>query len=349
MRILSCFLLLAGPMKVLAETCLPGGGGVIELFSRDYRLEFSNGEEFKLKGVNWFVFETSLYVVHGLWAQTIDYFLDFLVTNKFNAVRLPLLVDVVLGDPKPPSYDFLSCFFDGDISSLEALDYLIARLGELGILVLFDQHRLNSGSISLCYADATHPEATIEAFWDVLIECYSTSWNVMGVDLKNEPHECEWQDWVNFAKRMGKKILQQVPRWLVFVEDIGANVQDEDRNCVTCNDGTFWGENLMGVCGYPVMFDSQEKLVYSPHVYGPSIYQQTYFSESGFPANMPDIWECHFGFLHRGVNSVNVDKNAVVVGEWGGEYTDSNKAKDRTWQDAYVAWHMSKGIPGTFY
>ena len=32
-----------------------------------------------------------------------------------------------------------------------------------------------------------------------------------------------------------------------------------------------------------------EKLVYSPHVYGPSVYQQHYFDDQRFPANMPEV------------------------------------------------------------
>ena len=40
----------------------------------------------------------------------------------------------------------------------------------------------------------------------------------------------------------------------------------------------------------------QSKLVYSPHVYGPSVYLQHYFTAPGFPNNMPAVWEQHFAF-----------------------------------------------------
>lgn len=334
------------------QTCLPlSMAGGIELFSKNYQLQFSDGTEYKLKGLNWFGFETSLYVVHGLWAQSIDYFLDFCVEHKFNALRIPLSVDAVLTDPKPPVYDHLSCFFDGEITSLQALDYLIARLAERGILLLLDQHRLNTGSISPCYTDDQHPEDMIVEFWDTIVARYKDSWNVIGVDLKNEPYECEWRDWVDFATRMSNHILQQVPRWLMFVNGIGSNVNDEDRQCFACTEGTFWGENLMGVCNYAVEFNTtakQEKLVYSPHVYGPSVYRQEYFDDPDFPNNMPDIWNCHFGFLHNS-SAYNEHENAVVVGEWGGEYTDSKRKMDKTWQDAYKQWSYDNQLPGSFY
>lgn len=129
-------------------TCLQmsGSGGGIELFSRNHTLQFGDGTEFKLKGLNWFGFETGLYVVHGLWERSIEDFLNFITQHKFNALRIPLSVDGVMDNPNPPSYDYESCYFDGTITSLEALDYLIDRLAERGILVLLDQHRLNTGS-----------------------------------------------------------------------------------------------------------------------------------------------------------------------------------------------------------
>ncbi|GAI24992.1 unnamed protein product, partial [marine sediment metagenome] len=47
-----------------------------------------NGNSFKLKGASWFGFETSNSVVHGLWAQSYTFFLDFLANNGFNAIRV---------------------------------------------------------------------------------------------------------------------------------------------------------------------------------------------------------------------------------------------------------------------
>ena len=42
-----------------------------------------------------------------------------------------------------------------------------------------------------------------------------------------------------------------------------------------------------------VHLSNQEKLVYSPHVYGPSVYQQHYFDDQRFPANMPEVRGAH--------------------------------------------------------
>ena len=47
----------------------------------------------------------------------------------------------------------------------------------------------------------------------------------------------------------------------------------------------------MGAKVASVRLRDQSKLVYSPHVYGPSVYMQHYFNAEGFPSNMPQLWE----------------------------------------------------------
>lgn len=47
----------------------------------------------------------------------------------------------------------------------------------------------------------------------------------------------------------------------------------------------------------PVALDCPNKLVYSPHVWGPSICNQTYFAAKNFPANMADIWTSEWAHI----------------------------------------------------
>lgn len=42
------------------------------------------------------------------------------------------------------------------------------------------------------------------------------------------------------------------------------------------------------------------KLVYSPHVYGPDVFMQSYFAVPDFPANMPRIWTEQWGHIGWG-------------------------------------------------
>ena len=79
------------------------------------------------------------------------------------------------------------------------------------------------------------------------------------------------------------------------------------------------------------------KLVYSPHTYGPSVFDQPVFSADNFPANMPAIWDIQYGMLRAA-------GQAVVVGEWGGKLHGS----DAVWQDRFSTYLAASGI-GSFY
>ncbi len=62
----------------------------------------------------------------------------------------------------------------------------------------------------------------------------------------------------------------------------------------------------------PVRLRVPNRLVYSPHDYGPAISEQPWFQDPRSPANLPATWERHGGYLQdEGIAP-------VVVGEFGG-------------------------------
>ena len=60
-----------------------------------------NGQRFHLKGTSWFGFETAACTVHGLWANSYTFFLDFMAAQGFNAIRLPFHLELVLNEKSP--------------------------------------------------------------------------------------------------------------------------------------------------------------------------------------------------------------------------------------------------------
>lgn len=90
----------------------------------------------------------------------------------------------------------------------------------------------------------------------------------------------------------------------------------------------FWGEDLEGVKDHPVKLKHPNKVVYSPHVYGPAVSNQKYFDDPNFPDNMPAIWEAHWGYIPA------LNESAITVGEWGGAL----KGQDETWLNAFVSY-----------
>ena len=324
----------------------------IEVFSRNNHLEFDNNETFNLKGINWFGFETEG-VPSGLWINNLDFYLDFLKENNFNAIRLPFSVDnIINGDTYlTPDYSYQNPFYDGTVTILESLEFVIDTCAQKGLLVMLNQHRLNNDEISKCYTDEDHNLDVIKESWTILVDRFAHKSNLFAVDIKNEPYDCTWTENIDFANEIGDFIHHYKPNdednppWLIFVEGIGNS--DVDSSCTQscsetdCDDKFFWGENLRGACDCPIdsVFKMDEKLVYSPHVYPQCVSDQDYFHDENFPDNMKDIWDCHFGYITKYIS------DTVVIGEFGGFYSDINKV----WQDAFVDYLISKSLRDSFY
>jgi len=97
-----------------------------------------------------------------------------------------------------------------------------------GLLILVAAHRLTPESWpgdGLWYEEG-FSEDDVKDDWSALAEQLCNQWNVVGVDLQNEPHTATWgkgnkrTDWNQAAGRLGNHVLSQCPRWLIFVEGI---------------------------------------------------------------------------------------------------------------------------------
>ena len=153
---------------------------------------------------------------------------------------------------------------------------------------------------------------------------------------QNEPWGGSWsegdaaKDWPRYASRLGNIVLRECPRWLIFVEGVG--VGGGDHYCEPSTDwsGCFWGENMIGLTLRSVRLSHPERLVYSPHLYGPGTNgRMFYFNRSAFPqypANLNDVWSRHF------LGPVRAAGATLIIGEWGGRYTDLADDADQLWQ-----------------
>lgn len=304
-----------------------------------------DGARWRMKGLSWFGFETSLSVFHGLWQNDYNLYLDFIHNNSFNALRIPFYLDLLLKDPIPQSIEFGYCQTNPKcnldlkgLTSLQVLDVMVAACAKRNIYIMFDMHSFEPDAYQAngLWYDATHSEALVLKGWDVLLSRYSNASNVIGADLKNEPFQGTWStgveqtDWDAAAQRIGNYIASK-SNWLIFVEGTA--------NSPACNPGCFYGEDLTGVREHPVVLNVSSRLVYSPHVYGPSVFMQPYFSDPSFPANMPAIWDAHFGYIKK------LAGPAIVVGEWGGLMTGANLV----WMNAFVAYLKAVDTTDQFF
>jgi len=300
-----------------------------------------NGEEVRFFGVNWFGAETQDHVVHGLWSRNYEDMIGQIVSLGFNAVRLPFC-PITLDNVPPTSINTAANPTLEGLGSLAVLDEIVRALDAAGVHILFDHHRPDCNAIS----DLPTISGYTQADWigDLVFIAlrYREVDHFMGIDLKNEPHgQATWgtgnstTDWNVAAETAASAVLAANPDILIFVEGIGENP--------TCSSSTqhWWGGNLEPWLCAPLDIPA-DKLVFSPHVYGPDVFEQPYFDAPDFPANMSAIWTTHFGFLS--------DLGRVVApGEFGGRYGHGGLASDVLWQDTFIDYLIEKQVCHFFY
>ncbi len=198
--------------------------------------------------------------------------------------------------------------------------------------------------------------------------------NIIGIDIFNEPWDYTWQEWKTLAEHAYEAIAAENPYILVFVEGIGSKTDagiEIPHGSPETNPN--WGENLFEAGDDPPDIP-KNRLVFSPHTYGPSVFVQKQFMEGdcaeleGDAAGEEDCaividgeklepgWQEHFGYLR--------DENyAVVLGEFGGNINwpkDTRSAvqtmwshiadtPDLDWQNALVDYMIEKNIQGCYW
>lgn len=305
-------------------------------------LRDGNSQPLTLRGVNWFGFETSDHVVHGLWARNWKDMIAQIKAVGFNAVRIPVCPGTLAGSRVSSVNTTLNPDLAGR-TSLEVLDRVLGEFDRQGLHILLDHHRLDcNGGISELWYDPGHGEQDWIDDLVFMARRYRNLPHFLGIDLKNEPHgTATWglgrpaTDWNSAAERAARAVLEAAPDILIFVEGI------QDNPSCSGPVPHWWGGNLEPLACHPLAIPAN-RLVLSPHVYGPDVYDQPYFNATDFPRNLPAIWDAHFGrFRATG--------HVIAIGEAGGRYGHGGNPGDKTWQDAFIAYLGQRDIRHLFY
>ena len=331
----------------------------------------SNNQPVLIAGVNWFGLETANFVPHGLWAVDYKLQMDHMVTLGFNTIRLPYSNQLFNPGSTPNSINFSLppgvgettgnsdlCavpIVNGNCSQLltgiQIMDKVIAYAGQIGLRIILDRHRPDSGGQSALWYTSQFPESRWISDWVMLANRYKGNPTVIGADLHNEPHGAgqggsDWgsgsmtTDWRLAAQRAGNAILAANPDWLIFVEG------------TDCFQGscTWWGGQLAGAAQFPVQLSVPNKLVYSAHEYPASVANQPWFSDPTFPNNMPAIWARNWGFLQaQGVAPVWIGEFGTRLAtnsdtQWFTEVTSFMKQFNYNW--TFWSWNPNSGDTG---
>jgi aryl-phospho-beta-D-glucosidase BglC (GH1 family) len=209
--------------------------------------------------------------------------------------------------------------------------------------------------------------------------------NIIGIDIFNEPWDYTWQEWRTLTEAAYQAINSVNPNILLFVQGISASAGNQDGTPNTIvpvphgdeDTNPNWGENLFEAGANPIGIP-RNRLVFSPHTYGPSVFVQKMFMDPAQPectglegdaagdqncrivinpTLLRQGWEEHFGYL-RDLGY------AVVVGEFGGNLDwplgqasirDRNRwnhitpGVDGQWQNAFVDYMLDRDIEGCYW
>ncbi|KAF0694290.1 Aste57867_14819 [Aphanomyces stellatus] len=300
-----------------------------------------------IKGVNWFGMETGMQAPFGLWdndqnGTTVYAIADFLSANKFNSVRLPLCLENIL-ENKPLEANIINRVTNRalDLTSyITLLQSVVKGLGYRSISVLISMHTLNrmNDAGSLWYGTGFSEDQFLKAI-DMLTKnlCSNEYWNILGIDMKNEPFAGSWgdgekTDFKAATERIAARMLKGCPQWMAFVEGIN------QQHTIVLDGEEFgyydwFGGGLHPAKKLPPTLVTANKLVYAPHYYTPAVFPQYYLFGGGkvgkgnaivgykelptpqllgrVRTTMNDM----FGFLNTGTGP------AVLLGEFAGLYT----------------------------
>ena len=198
--------------------------------------------------------------------------------------------------------------------------------------------------------------------------------NIIGIDIFNEPWDYTWEEWKTLAEKGYEAIDSVNSDVLVYVQGVGS-LTSAGEEIPHGDEGTNpnWGENLYEAWSNPPNIP-KDRLVYSPHVYGPSVFVQNHFladdcdgleghdaGAAGCTVSLSETalragWDEHFGYLRD-------HGFAMVIGEYGGNmdwplattaaegenWSHQPTGTDEQWQNMFVDYMIEKGIQGCYW
>ncbi|WP_295215158.1 cellulase family glycosylhydrolase [Ruminococcus sp.] len=206
-----------------------------------------------------------------------------------------------------------------------------------------------------------------------LAEKYNSDDTIIGYDLKNEPHGkrgyngttcpsdiAKWDNstdlnnWAYSATECANSLLSVNPNALIFIEGVEQYPKTEKGYTYDTADiwqasadvspwyGAWWGGNLRGVKDYPIKPDSgTSQIVYSPHDYGPSVYNQTWFDKDFTTQTLlDDYWYDTWAYIN------DQDIAPLLIGEWGGHMDGGSNEK---WMTLLRNYMIDNHINHTFW
>lgn len=326
-----------------------------------------NGKEVWLTGCNWFGYNTGTNTFDGLWACDLNTSIASIADHGFNLLRVPISSELIKnwsnGNYPTANFNQATNSYLVGMNSLEIFDYVVGQCRANGLKIMIDIHCAKTDAMGHNKPLWTDGDISEKDYLDTLAwmaKRYKNDDTIIAFDLENEPHgkpnespRAKWDNskdsdnWKYIAEKAANSVLKQNPNVLVMVEGIEIYPIDTKKNgnFSSTNSADYyfnwWGGNLRGVKDNPIdLGKHQNKLVYSPHDYGPAVYQQPWF-KSGYNYNSlyKDCWHDNWFYIQEeGIAP-------LLIGEWGGFMTEPNL----TWMTHLRKFIKTNKINHTFW
>ncbi len=325
------------PASARTKAAAAAGGGDW-LHTSGNQIVDEDGNKVWLTGTNWFGFNATERVFHGLWSGNITRITKSMADRGINIVRVPISTQLLLewknGQAAVPSG--VNTYANPELTNLTTLqvfDHWLALCESYGIKVMLDVHSAeadNSGHIHPVWWKGAITTEQFYSAWEWITDRYKSDDTIVAMDVKNEPHgkqtespRAKWdgstgQDNFKYAcQTAGRRILAVNPKVLVLCEGIEIYPK-AGRSWSSTAEADYhfnwWGGNLRGAKDHPVdLGTDQDQLVYSPHDYGPLVYQQPWFQGDWNRTTLErDVWDPNWLYLHK------ENTSPLLIGEWGG-------------------------------
>ena len=302
-----------------------------------------DGREVWLTGVNWFGYNTGTNIFDGLWNSNLRSSVKAVADHGFNLIRVPISAELLnqwsRGEYPRANYNNALNPELNALNSLQIFEYFLKLAEENGMKVMPDIHSAETDAsghnVNLWYTDRVSVNDYYHAL-EWLADRYKNNDTIIAIDLKNEPHgkpnesnKAIWNDstdvnnWKHTAEVAASKVLAKNPNLLIMVE--GTEIYSMKNGSYTSTNSAdyyfnWWGGNLRGVKDYPVNLGKyQDKLVYSPHDYGPTVFEQPWFKSGyNYESLIKDCWQDNWLYIHK----ENIAP--LLIGEWGGYMREPN-------------------------
>lgn len=215
-----------------------------------------DGKVVRLTGANWFGFNCSERLLHGLgWGADIRTVISECADRGINLLRIPISTQLMLewkdGKAEQAGNFSNSEYYqdnpdlvksDGTaMNTLEVFDEMMALCKEYGVKVMVDVHSAEANNSGHDYPLWYNTDAGITTQdwidgWVWLVKRYKNDDTLIACDLENEPHGkrqdalmAKWDDskdennWRYAAQQCSEAILKENPNLLIMIEGVEVN------------------------------------------------------------------------------------------------------------------------------